>query len=132
MDQVTYGPLDNYCCYYLYIDTGVSHLLLCLHVLPPGVLFCYYVYHPLYTSRAQTAGQCTGAPESFFFFFLVLYGLCGSGNSRRSVRRATDVKNGNAGPKLHWSLWEKSVFPALTRDPFLLVNNNGHNGDAWA
>ena len=27
-----------------------------------------------------------------------LYGLCGSRNSRRSVRRATDVKNGNAGP----------------------------------
>ena len=47
-----------------------------------------------------------------------LYGLCGSRNSRRSVRRATDVKNGNAGPKLHWSLWEKSGFPALTRDPF--------------
>ena len=63
---------------------------------------------------------------------LYVYGLCGSRNSRRSVRRAKDVKNGNAGPKLHWSLWEKSGFPALTRDPFFLANNNGHNGDTWA
>ena len=32
-------------------------------------------------------------------------GVCGSRNSRRIGRRATDVKNGNAGPKLHWRLW---------------------------
>ena len=23
------------------------------------------------------------------------------------------LKNGNAGPKLHWRLWEKRTFPAL-------------------
>ena len=43
----------------------------------------------------------------------VLYGICGSRNSRRFGRRATDLKNGNAGPKLHWSLWEKCGFSAL-------------------
>ena len=42
-----------------------------------------------------------------------LYGLCGSRNSRRFGRRATDLKNGNAGPKLHWRLWERSGFSAL-------------------
>ena len=39
-----------------------------------------------------------------------VYGICGSRNSRRIGRRATDLKNGNAGPKLHWSLWENAVF----------------------
>ena len=28
-------------------------------------------------------------------------------------RRATAAKNGNAGPKLHWRLWEKCGFLAL-------------------
>ena len=31
----------------------------------------------------------------------VVYGLCGSRNDGRIGRRATDVKNANAGPKLH-------------------------------
>ena len=44
---------------------------------------------------------------------LHLYGICGSRNSRRFGRRATSVKNGNAGPKLHLGLWGKSVFSAL-------------------
>ena len=30
-----------------------------------------------------------------------IYGLCGAGKSCRFGRRATDVKTGNAGPKLH-------------------------------
>ena len=31
-----------------------------------------------------------------------VYGVCGSRNYRGFGRRATDVKTGNAGPKLHW------------------------------
>ena len=42
-----------------------------------------------------------------------------------------DVKTGNAGPKLHWCLLEKSGSPALTLDLYFLANNNGHNGDIW-
>ena len=45
-----------------------------------------------------------------------LYGSCGSRNSRRFGSRATDLKNGNAGPKLHWGLWEKIGFSALPCD----------------
>ena len=40
--------------------------------------------------------------------YSVVYGICGSRNYR-----ATDIKNGNAGPKLHWGLWEESSFFAL-------------------
>ena len=46
-----------------------------------------------------------------------LYGICGSRNYRRVGRRATEGKNGNAGPKLHWRLWEKKGFPAPLCDP---------------
>ena len=45
-----------------------------------------------------------------------LYGSCGSRNYRRIGRRATDLKNGNAGPKLHWLVWEESGFSALPSD----------------
>ena len=47
-----------------------------------------------------------------------LYGICGLQNPRGSSRRATDVKTGNAGPKLHLSLWEESGFPALPRETY--------------
>ena len=46
----------------------------------------------------------------------LVYGVCGSRNHGRIGGRATDVKNGNAGPKLHWRLWGKSVFSALLCD----------------
>ena len=62
------------------------------------------------------------------WIFHILYGVSGYRNYCRFCSRATDVKKGNAviaGPKLHWSLWEKSGFPALTLDPFILANNNG-------
>ena len=59
------------------------------------------------------------------------YGVCGSRNYRRFGRRATDVKTANAGPKLHWRLWEKSAFPALTLDPYFSANNNEHDGNIW-
>ena len=42
-----------------------------------------------------------------------LYRVCGSRKYRRFGRRATSVKNCNAGPKLHWRLWPyggKAVF----------------------
>ena len=42
-----------------------------------------------------------------------------------------DGKNGNAGPKLHLGLWEKSGFPALTCESYFLADNKGHNGDIW-
>ena len=56
----------------------------------------------------------------------LVYGVCGSQNYRRLGRRATDVKTGNAGPKLHWRLWEKSGFPALAHKRYFLVENEGH------
>ena len=55
-----------------------------------------------------------------------LYGVCGSRNSRRFGRRATDAKNGNAGPKLHWRLWGKSGFSALLCDRGHVPKNNTH------
>ena len=61
-----------------------------------------------------------------------LYGLCGSRNYRRFGRRATDVKNGNAGPKLHWLVWEKRGIPALLCERYFLAENKGHDGDIWA
>ena len=61
-----------------------------------------------------------------------VYGVCGSRNTRRFGRRATDVTNGNAGPKLHWLVWEKSGFPALARKLYFLVENKGHDGGIWA
>ena len=45
-----------------------------------------------------------------------VYGLCRSRKSRRIGRCATDVKNDNAGPKLHWRLWGKSGLSALSPD----------------
>ena len=48
--------------------------------------------------------------------FFSIYRVCGSRHSRRFGRRATHVKTGNAGPKLHWSLWGESGFSALPFD----------------
>ena len=42
------------------------------------------------------------------------------------------MKNGNAGPKLHWLQWEKRGFPALPRDRYILEENNGQDGEIWA
>ena len=55
--------------------------------------------------------------------FCRLYGLCGSRNYRRIGRRTTDVKvkSGNAGPKLHWPVWEESGFSALPSDREILL-----------
>ena len=61
-----------------------------------------------------------------------LYGICGSRNYRRFGRRATDVKTGNAGPKLHWLVWERISFLALPLDTYFLAENKGHDGDIWA
>ena len=61
-----------------------------------------------------------------------VYRICGSGKSSQFGRRATDVKTGNAGPKLHWLLWQKSCFPALTRVRYLIADIKGHGGDLWA
>ena len=61
-----------------------------------------------------------------------VYGVRGSPNSRRFGRRATDVKNGNAGPKLHWLLWEKSVFPALHCEQYFLAENKCHDREIYA
>ena len=62
----------------------------------------------------------------------LVYGGCGSRNHRRFGRRATDVKNGNAGPKLHWLVWEKSGFLALASKLDFLVENKVHEGNTWA
>ena len=61
-----------------------------------------------------------------------LYGVCGSRNYRRFGRRATDVKTGNAGPKLHWLVWEESGIPALAGEGYFLAENKGHGGDIRA
>ena len=53
-------------------------------------------------------------------------GVCGSQNDCRIGRRATEVRNANAGPKLHWRLLEKSGFPALPGEPYFLADNKGH------
>ena len=42
------------------------------------------------------------------------------------------VKKGNAGPKLHGSLWEKSGFLALACKRYFLVENKRHDGSIWA
>ena len=62
----------------------------------------------------------------------LLYGICGSRNYRRFGRRATDVKKGNAGPKLHWLVWEKGGFPALPCERCFLEDTKGQNGNIWA
>ena len=62
----------------------------------------------------------------------LLYGVCGSGKSRQFGRRVTDVKTGNAVPKLHWSLWEKSGLLDLAWERYFLADNNGHDGGIWA
>ena len=67
-----------------------------------------------------------------FVYNTIIYGVCGSQNSCRFGRRATYGKNGNAGPKLHWLVWEKSRFPAFARKLFSLVENKGHDGIIWA
>ena len=59
--------------------------------------------------RAVDSSKPSGTTQDV----LLLYGICGSRNSRRFGRRATSVKNGNAGTKLHWGLWGKSGFSAL-------------------
>ena len=61
-----------------------------------------------------------------------LYGICGSRNYRRCGRRAADVKNGNAGPKLHWRLWQKCGFPAFGRKWSFIEDNKVHGGSIWA
>ena len=50
-----------------------------------------------------------------------VYGVCGSRNYRRIGCRTTDVKNTNAGPKLHCCLWEKSGFPAPPPERYFLA-----------
>ena len=55
-------------------------------------------------------------------------GLCGSRNYCIG-RRATDVQSGNAGPKLHWLVQEKSGFPARPRERCFLEENKAHDGD---
>ena len=62
----------------------------------------------------------------------LLYGICGSRNYRRFGRRATAVKTGNAGPKLHWLVWEKSGFLALPSERYILAENKAHVGDIRA
>ena len=57
-----------------------------------------------------------------------LYGVCGSCHSRRFGRRAIYVKNGNAGPKLHWRLWEKIEFSGLPSYRYVLATNYKANG----
>ena len=60
-----------------------------------------------------------------------LYGRCESRNYCRIGRHATDVKNGNAGPKLHWRLWEKSGFPALAGERYFLAYFKAYDGGSW-
>ena len=55
-----------------------------------------------------------------------------SHNFRRIGRRATDVNNRNAGPKLHWRLWEKGRLSALAVEQYFSEENKGHEGDIWA
>ena len=55
------------------------------------------------TTRLSDSGQLLELPIKCSLFLtsfatLLLYGTCMSQNSSRSVRRATDVKTGNAGP----------------------------------
>ena len=59
----------------------------------------------------------------------ILYGLCASRKYRRIGRRTADVKNGNAGPKIHWRLWVKGSFPALAGERYFLADNKGHDGN---
>ena len=61
--------------------------------------------------------------------YTTVYGVCGSRNYCRFGHRATDVKNGNAGHKLHWWLWEKNSFSVLPLEPYFLAKNKGHNGN---
>ena len=58
----------------------------------------------------------------------VLYGTGGSQDSRRFDHRATDLKNGNAGPKLHWRLWEKSGFSVVLSDWVISPKNDDPHG----
>ena len=58
-------------------------------------------------------------------------GVCGSRNSRRIGSRATDVKIGNASPKLHWRLWEKNGFLSLARKRYFLSDNEDRDGEIW-
>ena len=41
-------------------------------------------------------------------------------------------KTGNAGPKLHCLVWEKSGFSALLCELYFLAENKSHDGDIWA
>ena len=84
----------------------------------------------------QTSASCSARSRSTLAHLLprlsTLYGVCGSQNYRRFGSRATDMIISNAGPKLHWRVWEKGGFLTLTLDPYFLANNNGHNGYIWA
>ena len=60
---------------------------------------------------------------------MIIYDISGLQNPGGSSPRATDLKTGNAGPRLHWHLWEKSGFPALPRERYLLAINKGHDGE---
>ena len=42
------------------------------------------------------------------------------------------MKHGNAGPKLHWLVWEKSGFPALAGERYFLAYHKAYGGDIWA
>ena len=65
----------------------------------------------------------------------VVYGTCGSRNSRRFGRRGTPLKNGNAGPSKALAPMGGgggSGFLALVRKRHFLVENKGHGGIIWA
>ena len=63
-------------------------------------------------------------PTWMSWYSIMVYGLCGSRYYRWFGLRATAVENGNAGPKLHWLVWEESVFSALPCDGDLTVKND--------
>ena len=81
------------------------------------------------TSIAVFHGRSVTAESAVFSrpAYLV-YGSCGSRKYSRIGRHATDVKNGNAGPKLHWLVWQESGFPALPCERYFLGDNKGHDG----
>ena len=43
-----------------------------------------------------------------------------------------DVKNGNAGPKLHCSLWGESGLLDLARELYFLAEKKSQGEDIWA
>ena len=87
------------------------------------------VSQPTFTKQAFESAR--SALESTNFNVNSIYGGYGSRNYRRIGRPAMDLKNRNAGPKLHWHQWEKSVFPALPHERYFSADNKGHDGDTY-